>query len=154
MHSVLKKVKICICAALMALIFPMSVYAGSDGGPAEEADSGFMTLEEIVKEEPDIMEQVQATAAEQEDEQMTMAVEIKGNQALYVVTFKEAYSAAMTESMAQGLEEGLNEMESAFSALAEELDEVMGAEKGTVSFVVRFCDIHGRILAEADFKAK
>lgn len=70
MQSILKTVKLCICMALMAVIFPMSVYAGSDEGMVEVTGSGSSTLEEIVKEEPDIWEQVQATAAEAVDDAM------------------------------------------------------------------------------------
>lgn len=158
MQSILKTVKLCICAALMAVIFPMSVYAGSDEGMVEVTGSGSFTLEEIVKEEPDILEQVQATAAEAEDEYMTMTVEIKGNQVLYVTTFKDALYATMTESevqeLAQDLEKGMSGATSEFSSLAEAVDDAMGVPRGTVSMVIRFCDSDGRILAETDFRAE
>lgn len=154
MQSILKTVKLCICAALMAVIFPMSVYAGSDEGMVEVTGSGSSTLEEIVKEEPDIWEQVQATAAEAEDEYMAMTVEIKGNQVLYVTTFKDALYATMTESAVQDLEKGMSGAASEFSALAEAVDDAMGVPRGTVSMVIRFCDSDGNILAEADFRAE
>lgn len=105
MHSMLKTGKLGICVTLMALIFPMSVYAGSDEGMVEVIGTGSLTLEEIVKEEPDILEEIQAIAAEQENEQMAMAVEIKGNQVLYVLTLKDALYTTMSESSAQALAE-------------------------------------------------
>lgn len=154
MRSILKTVKLCICVMLMAVIFPMSVSAGSDEGMVEVTGSGSSTLEEIVKEEPDILEQVQATAAETEDEYVTMSVEFKGNQVLYVTTFKDAFYTTKTESAVQELEKSMNGAASEFSALAEAVDDAMGVPKGTVSMVIRYCDSDGNILAEADFRAE
>ncbi len=154
MRSILKTVKLCICVMLMAVIFPMSVSAGSDEGMVEVTGSGSSTLEEIVKEEPDILEQVQATAAETEDEYVTMSVEFKGNQVLYVTTFKDAFYTTKTESAAQELEKSMNGAASEFSALAEAVDDAMGAPRGTVSMVIRYCDSDGSVLAEAEFKAE
>ena len=111
-------------------------------------------IEEIVKEEPDILEQVQATAAETEDEYVTMSVEFKGNQVLYVTTFKDAFYTTKTESAAQELEKSMNGAASEFSALAEAVDDAMGAPRGTVSMVIRYCDSDGSVLAEAEFKAE
>lgn len=158
MRSILKTVKLCICVMLMAVIFPMSVSAGSDEGMVEVTGSGSSTLEEIVKEEPDILEEIQATAAEAEDEYMAMTVEVKGNKVLYVTTFKNAFFTMMTESavqeLAQELEKSMNGAASEFSALAEAVDDAMGVPKGTVSMVIRYCDSDGNILAEADFRAE
>lgn len=154
MRSILKTVKLCICVMLMAVIFPMSVSAGSDEGMVEVTGSGSSTLEEIVKEEPDILEQVQATAAETEDEYVTMSVEFKGNQVLYVTTFKDAFYTTKTESAVQELEKSMNGAADEFSALAEALDDAMGAPRGTVSMVIRYCDSDGSVLAEAEFKAE
>lgn len=158
MRSIIKTVKLCICVMLMAVIFPMSVSAGSDEGMVEVTGSGSSTLEEIVKEEPDILEQVQATAAETEDEYVTMSVEFKGNQVLYVTTFKDAFYTTKTESaaqeLAQGLERAMSWAADEFSALAEALDDAMGAPRGTVSMVIRYCDSDGSVLAEAEFRVE
>lgn len=158
MRPILKTVKLCICVMLMAVIFPMSVCAGSDEGMVEVTGSGSSTLEEIVKEEPDILEQVQATAAEAEDEYTAMTVEIKGNKVLYVTTFKDAFFTTMTESavqeLAQRLAKSLSEVESDISALSEGLDDAMGVPRGTVSMVIRYCDSDGSVLAEAEFRAE
>lgn len=157
MRSILKTVKLCICAALMAAIFPMSVYAGSDEGMVEVTGSGSSTLEEIVKEEPDSLEQIQTMTAEAEDENMAMTVEIEGNQVLYVTTFKDAFYTTMestAQELAQGLEKALSEVESDMSALSGELDDAMGVPRGTVSMVIRYCDPEGNILTEADFRAE
>lgn len=158
MHSMLKIGKLGICVMLMALIVPMSVYAGSDEGMVEVIGAGSSTLEEIVKEEPDILEEIQATAAELEDEQLAMTVEIKGNQVLYITTLKDALYTTMSESsvkaLAQNLKEGMSGAASEFSALAEAIDDAMDLEKGTVAFVIRYCDSNGRILAEEEFRAE
>lgn len=154
MRSILKTVKLCICVMLMAVIFPMSVSAGSDEGMVEVTGSGSSTLEEIVKEEPDILEEIQATAAEAEDEYMAMTVEVKGNKVLYVTTFKNAFFTMMTESAVQELEKSMNGAASEFSALAEAVDDAMGVPKGTVSLVIRYCDSDGNILSEAEFRAE
>lgn len=158
MRSILKIGKLGICVTLMAFIVPMSVSAGSDEGMVEVIGAGTSTLEEIVKEEPDILEEVQATAAELETEQMAMTIEIKGNQVLYVTTFKDALYTTMSESsvkeLAQNLSEGMSGVASEISAIAETLDDEMGFKKGTVSMVLRYCDSNGRILAEAEFRAE
>lgn len=157
MRSMLKTVKLCICAIIMAVLFPMSVCAGSDEGMVEVTGSGSSTLEEIVKEEPDGLEQIRAMTAEAEDEYMAMTVEFEGNQVLYVTTFKDAFYTTM-ESTAQELVQGLERVMSGaadeFSACAEAIDDAIGAPRGTVSMVIRYCDPDGNVLAEADFRAE
>ncbi len=119
---------------------------------AEEESSSQKTLEDFLKEDPTAEKQLQEQAAAQGDDQMDMSIEIKGNEVICVATFKE--DVELPEGTADTLSATLEQMGSAFSGLAGTLDDMIGAEKGTVSYGVRYCDASGDVLAEASFRAE
>lgn len=94
MHSMLKTGRLGICVMLMALSFPMSVYAGSDEGMVEVIGAGASTMEEIVKEEPDILEEIQATAAEAVDD----AMEVPKGTVSMVIRYCDSDGNILTEA--------------------------------------------------------
>ena len=178
-----RTVKLFVCAALMSLSLSATACGGSDSGakgedaateapaPEEEANaeeevkeeapaeeeapeesSGQKTLEEYLKEDPEAEKQLEEQATAQGNDQMDMAIEVVGNDVICVATFKD--SIELPEGTAETLEAGMNELESAFSAFAGVLDDAIGAEKGTVSYGVRYCDSDGNVLAEASFRAQ
>ena len=83
---------------------------------------------------------------------MDMSIEIKGNDVVCVATFKD--SVELPEDAADVLNAGMEELGSAFSGIAGVLDDMIGVEKGTVSYGIRYCDANGNVLAEASFRAE
>lgn len=81
-----------------------------------------------------------------------MSIEIKGNDVVCVATFKEGIE--LPDGTADVLNEGMEQLGSAFSGLAGSLDSMIGAEKGTVSYGIRYCDANGNVLAEKSFRAE
>lgn len=126
--------------------------------PAEEeasggaVSSGQKTLEEYLKEDPTAEQQLMDQAAAQGDDTIDMSIEVVGNEIYCVGTFKD--SVEMPADAADTLNAGMSELEPAFSAIAGILDEAIGAEKGTVSYGIRYCDSDGNVLAEASFTAE
>lgn len=119
---------------------------------AEEESSTQKTLEEYLKEDPEAMKQIEEQAAAEGNDQMDMSIEVVGNDLTCVATFKD--SVEIPEGTVEILETGMSELEPAFSAIAGALDDEIGAEKGTVSYGVKYCDSEGNVLVEASFKAQ
>ena len=168
-----RTVKALVCAAIMAVSLSATACGASkeaantaaeeeapvgeeapveEEAPAEEESSSQKTLEDFLKEDPTAEKQLQEQAAAQGDDQMDMSIEIKGNEVICVATFKE--DVELPEGTADTLSATLEQMGSAFSGLAGTLDDMIGAEKGTVSYGVRYCDASGDVLAEASFRAE
>lgn len=123
--------------------------------PEEEAsaeESSGKTLEEYLKEDPASEAELREQAAAQGNDTMDMSIEVVGNDFICVGTFKD--SVELPEDAAETLEAGMDELGSAFSAIAGVLDEAIGAEKGTVSYGIRYCDSEGNVLAEKSFRAE
>jgi len=72
----------------------------------------------------------------------------------YLPIHRKAPSFEEQSTETEILETGMSELEPAFSAIAGALDDEIGAEKGTVSYGVKYCDSEGNVLAEASFKAQ
>ncbi|MDE7177015.1 MAG: DUF4854 domain-containing protein [Lachnospiraceae bacterium] len=117
----------------------------------EEESSDLKTLEEYLKEDSAAMKDLEDQAAAQSNDQMDMAIEITGNDVICIATFKD--TVELPDDVADTLNEGMDQMETAFSAIAGVLDTAIGAEKGTVSYGIRYCDADGNVLAEASFRA-
>ena len=119
---------------------------------AEEESSGQKTLEEYLFEDPTAEQQLKEQAAAQGNDQMDMDIEVKGNEVFCVATFKD--SVELPDDVSEQLSEGMDALDSAFSGIAGVLDEAIGAEKGTVSYGIRYCAPDGTVLAEASFRAE
>lgn len=120
--------------------------------PAEEEKSSGKTLEEYLKENPTAENQLEEQIAAQGNEMMDVAVKIDGNDVIWTASFKDFVE--LPENVADSLNDGMDEAESAFSGLAAGWDEAIGAEKGTVSYGIRYCDSDGNVLAENSFRAE
>lgn len=124
--------------------------------PVEEDSAGESseqkTLEEYLKEDPAAEKQLQEQAAAQGNEQLDMSIEVTGNEVLCIATFKD--SVELPENVADTLNEGMDALGSAFSAIAATLDDEIGAEKGTVSYGIRYCDSDGNVIVEKSFRAE
>ena len=177
-----KTVKTVICATLMTIAMSVTACGSSDDGaksadtaatveetstettapeteaPAEdkaadkEESNGQKTLEEFLFEDPTMEEQLKEQAAAQGNDQMDMEVEVKGNDFIIVATLKD--SIEITDDTAAQLQDGMDSVGSVFSTLAGALDDAIGAEKGTVSYGIRYCAPDGTVLAEASFSAE
>lgn len=119
---------------------------------AEQADGEQKTLEDFLKEDPTAEQQLEEQAAAQGNEQMDMAIEIKGNDVMCIATFKE--DVELPDDAADTLDATMEQMGSMLSGLAGTLDTMIGAEKGTVSYGIRYCDSDGNVLSEASFRAE
>lgn len=120
--------------------------------PAEEAGSEQMTLEEYMLTDPTAEQQLKDQAAAQANEQMDMDIEVKGNDIICVATFKD--SVELPDDVSEQLSAGMDAVEPALSAIAGMLDDEIGAEKGTVAYVIRYCASDGTVLAEGSFRAE
>lgn len=120
--------------------------------PAEEAGSGQMTLEEYMFTDPTTEQQLKDQAAAQANDQMDMDIEVKGNDIICVATFKD--SVELPDDVSEQLSAGMDAVEPALSAIAGMLDDEIGAEKGTVAYVIRYCASDGTVLAEGSFRAE
>ena len=158
-----KTVKTVICATLMTIAMSVTACGSSDDGTksadttatVEETSTesnGQKTLEEFLFEDPTMEEQLKEQAAAQGNDQMDMEVEVKGNDFIIVATLKD--SIEITDDMASQLQDGMDSVGSVFSSLAGALDDAIGAEKGTVSYGIRYCAPDGTVLAEASFSAE
>lgn len=162
-----KTVKALFCAALMALTLSATACGASgdenkssnaavietsvdDEAPAEEEVSGDgATLEDYLKSDAEAEKQLEEQAQAMGNEQMDMTIEVNGNDIVYVATLKEEIENS--DELAEAVNEQVGP---AFSALAGAMDEVVGVEKGTVSFGIRYCAPDGTVLAEASFRAE
>lgn len=116
------------------------------------ACGGQKTLEDYLKADPAAAKELEEQAAEQSNDEMDMAIEVKGNDVVCVATFKD--SVELPDNVSELLNAGMDAMDSAFSEIAGTLDDAIGADKGTVSYGVRYCDSNGNVLAEATFRAE
>lgn len=168
-----KTVKSLFCAALMALTLSATACGASGDGnksanaavietsaddeaPAEEetpveeeVSSDGETLEDYLKGDAETEKQLQEQAQAMGNEQMDMAIEVNGNDLVYVATLKQEIENP--DELAETVNEQVGP---AFSALAGAMDDVIGVEKGTVSFGIRYCAPDGTVLAEASFRAE
>lgn len=128
--------------------------SAEDESPAaeDEADSGSMTLEEFLTEDPETEQMLKEQIAAQGNDQADVSIEIKGNELIYTVTAKD--SVEMVEGAAEGLQKTLEENAGIYASRASLLDQIIGAEKGTVAFSLKYCDSDGNVLAEASYRAE
>lgn len=124
--------------------------AAEEEAPAEEeASSAGTTLEDYLKGDAAAEKELEEQAKSMGSDEMDMAIEVNGNDLVYVATLKEAIEDG--DALAETVNEQVGPT---FSALAGMMDEVVGAEKGTVSFGIRYCNPDGSVLAEASFRAE
>lgn len=135
-----RSVKAYVCAAVMALAMMVTACGGSK------------TLEEYLKSDADTQKMLDEQAAAQSTDEMDMTIEVTGNDVVCVATFKD--SVELPDDVADTLNEAMDTLDSAFSSIAGQLDDAIGAEKGTVSYGVRYCDSAGNVLAEKSFRAE
>lgn len=150
-----RTVKALVCATLMAISLSATACGGSDDA-AKSADAATEEAAPAEEEAPAAEEEVPAAEKELEEQaksmgsdEMDMAIEVNGNDLVYVATLKEAIEDG--DALAETVNEQVGPT---FSALAGMMDEVVGAEKGTVSFGIRYCNPDGSVLAEASFRAE
>lgn len=167
-----KTVKAYFCVALMALTLSMTACGGSGDGdkgtaatqeaeaiveeapaeeetPAEEeVSSDGATLEDYLKGDAETEKELEEQAKSMGNENVDMAIEVNGNNLVYIATLKEEIEDG------DALVDAVEQMGSAFSALAGMMDESIGAEKGTVSFGIRYCQPDGTVIAESEFRAE
>lgn len=177
-----RTVKVLVCATLMAISLSATACGGSDDAakstdaateeaapveeeapeaeeeaasseeeaPAEEeASSDGATLEDYLKGDAEAEKELEEQAKSMGSDEMDMAIEVNGNDLVYVATLKEAIEDG--DALADTVNEQVGPT---FSALAGMMDEVIGAEKGTVSFGIRYCNPDGSVLAETSFRAE
>lgn len=131
---------------------PVEEEAPAEEEASAEESSGQKTFEEYLFEDPTAEQQLKEQAAAQGNDQLEMDIVVKGNDVICVATFKD--SVELPDDVSEQLSDGMDAMESAFSGIAGVLDEAIGAEKGTVSYGIRYCAPDGTVLAEASFRAK
>lgn len=133
--------KTIVCAALLTLAVSVTACGGSK-----------KTLEDYMKADSAAMQQLEEQMAAMGDESTDMKVEITGNDVVYTATLKEGYE--VPEENVAIMEESLDSLKSAFAAIAGELDDEIGAEKGTVSFGIKYCNPDGSVLVEKSYRAE
>lgn len=136
-----RSMKTILCTALLTLAMTVTACGSSD-----------KTLEAYLKEDPTVMQQLEDQMATQSDDTLDMSIEVSGNDVICIGTFKD--SIEVTDEDAEMLSSSLDELGSVFSAIAGTLDDTIGADKGTVSYGIRYCDSSGNVLAEKSFKAE
>ena len=136
-----RSMKTILCTALLALTMSVTACGSSD-----------KTLEAYLKEDPAVMQQLEEQMSAQSDDTLDMSIEVSGNEVVCIGTFKD--SVEVTDEDAEILSSSLDELGTVFSAIAGTLDDTIGAEKGTVSYGIRYCDSDGNVLAEKSFKAE
>lgn len=117
--------------------------------PAEEEASGAATLEDYLAGDAETAKQLEEQAQTMGNENMDMAIEVNGNDLVYVATLKQ--EVENPDDLASSIEEAVGPT---YSALAGMMDGVIGAEKGTVSFGIRYCAPDGTVIAESSFRAE
>ncbi len=114
----------------------------------EEVSSSEATLEDYLKGDAETAKQLDEQAQSMGNENVDMAIEVNGNDLVYIATLKEEIEDP------DALVDAVEQMGSAFSALAGMMDEAIGVEKGTISFGIRYCAPDGTVLAESNFRAE
>ena len=158
-----KTVKTVLCATLLTIAMSVTACGSSNDGAKntdtavaettdKEESSGQKTLEEFLFEDPTMEQQLKEQAAAQGNDQMDMEVEVKGNDFIIIATFKD--SVELSDDVSEQLNAGMDSVGSVFSTLAGALDDAIGAEKGTVSYGIKYCAPDGTVLAEASFRAE
>ena len=173
-----KTVKTVLCATLLTIAMSVTACGSSNDGskstdtavaetsteekapeaPAEdkaadkEESSAQKTLEEYLFEDPTAEQQLKEQATAQGNDQMDMDIEVKGNDFILIATFKD--SVELSDDVSEQLNARMDSVASTFSALAGMLDDAIGAEKGTVSYGIKYCAPDGTVLAEASFRAE
>lgn len=117
--------------------------------PAEEEAGAGETLEDYLKGDAESAKQLEEQAQSMSNENMDVEIEVNGNDLVYVATIKAEIEDA--DAMVETLNASVGPT---FSALAGVMDEVVGGEKGTVSFGIRYCAPDGSVLGEASFRAE
>lgn len=125
------------------------VTAEEENTEEEEAGGETTTLEDYLKGDAETEKELEEQAQSMSNESMDMEIEVEGNNLIYVATLKEDIENA--DAMVEAINEQLG---STFSALAGMLDEVVEAEKGTVSISIRYCAPDGSVIGEASFSAE
>lgn len=118
--------------------------------PDAEAGSG-ETLEDYMNAVPDAKKQIEDEIASAEQQGMSVAVDIKGNDMIFTYTYEDA--SQITDDTPAQLDAVTEAMGSVYEMMAEQMDQAMGVEK-TVSIVVRYLDPDGNVLSESSFKAQ
>lgn len=114
----------------------------------EEVSSEGATLEDYLKGDAETAKQLEEQAQSMGNENVDMAIDVIGNDLVYIATLKEEMEDP------DALVDAVEQMGSVFSALASVMDEAIGAEKGTVSFGIRYCQPDGTVIAESNFRAE
>ncbi len=114
----------------------------------EEVSSSEATLEDYLKGDAETAKQLDEQAQSMGNENVDMAIEVNGNDLVYIATLKEEIEDG------DALVDAVEQMGSIFSALAGMMDEAIDAEKGTVSFGIRYCQPDGTVIAESEFRAE
>lgn len=109
-------------------------------------------MEEFLLDDPAAKQQLEEQMASQGNDQMDMTIEIKGNDVLCIATFKD--SVELPDDAGDTLDAAMDQMGSVLSGLAGMLDDMIGAEKGTVSYGIRYCASDGTVLSEKSFRAE
>lgn len=136
-----RSMKTILCTTLLALTMSVTACGSSD-----------KTLEAYLKEDAEAMQQLEDQMAAQSDDSIEMSIEVSGNDVVCIGTFKDSVEIAAED--AEMLSSTLDDMGTVFSAIAGSLDDAIGADKGTVSYGIRYCDSEGNVLAEKSFKAE
>lgn len=114
----------------------------------EEVSSDGATLEDYLKGDAETAKQLEEQAQSMGNENVDMAIEVNGNDLVYIATLKQEIEDG------DALVDAVEQMGSVFSALAGMMDEAIDAEKGTVSFGIRYCQPDGTVIAESEFRAE
>ncbi len=172
-----RTVKALVCATLMAMSLSVTACGGSDEAsngadaateeeapaaeeeapaaeeeaPAADAASG-MTLEEYMNSTPDQKKQFEEEMAASAQDGISIAVDVKGNDFTYIYTFED--DSLITDEVKSNLKTGLEATASVFAMMAEQMDEAIGADKGTVTIIVKYQDGSGNVLEEGSFHAE
>lgn len=119
--------------------------------PAADAGSG-MTLEDYMNSTPDQKKQFEEEMAASAQDGISIAVDVKGNDFTYIYTFED--ESLITDEVKSNLKTGLEATASVFAMMAEQMDEAIGADKGTVTIIVKYQDASGNVLEEGSFHAE
>ena len=125
--------------------------SAEEEAPAADAASG-MTLEEYMNSTPDQKKQFEEEMAASAQDGISIAVDVKGNDFTYIYTFED--DSLITDEVKSNLKTGLEATASVFAMMAEQMDEAIGADKGTVTIIVKYQDGSGNVLEEGSFHAE
>ncbi len=125
--------------------------SAEEEAPAADAASG-MTLEEYMNSTPDQKKQFEEEMAASAQDGISIAVDVKGNDFTYIYTFED--DSLITDEVKSNLKTGLEATASVFAMMAEQMDEAIGADKGTVTIIVKYQDGSGNVLEDGSFHAE